>query len=504
MGSRLLWFVTALTAAIVPAHSDVSLAAPFSDHMVLQRNQSDPIWGKASAGEGVTVTFRDKSASATTGADGKWMVRMDPGAEGGPFTLTIQGKNKLTVSDVLVGEVWLGGGQSNMEAITSFFAGPNLDTAKTADYPNLRFMTFAGSQKWAACTPSTALGFSATGFYFGRDLQQALKIPVGIVISAVGGTDIERWMDPASIAADPLLATDAAAGDLFQSWIAPLAPFAIKGAVWYQGENNSTFSYPAHPNWTASYYRDRFQSLIKGWRKTWGQGDFPLHIVQLANYMALQSAPGENSAWAQVREAQRLGLTQPNTELAVAIDIGDANDVHPKNKWELGRRLLLIAMAKQYGAQDQVYSGPMYQSMKIQGATVRMVFRYAIGMAAKGGQKLSGFEVAGTDGKWSFADASIHGDTVVASASAVPAPLKVRYAWANNPLGNLVNGAGLPASPFQTEGPQLPTTVRFSGASSRSNKAARRRQLRMEANPLSDFGVEADGRHRVGLDLRSP
>jgi sialate O-acetylesterase len=453
----LLLFFSAI--GIGPLQANVSLASPFSDHMVLQRGMAVPVWGTAANGELVTVTFRSQTKTFTTGTDGKWMVRLDPTIEGGPFSLVVKGTNTLTVSDVLVGEVWVGGGQSNMEAVTSFFAGPNLDTVKTANYPNLRLMSFAKTKQWQACTPTVALNFSTTGFYFGRDLHKALNVPVGIVINAIGGADIESWLDPASVSADPLLASDTSAGNLYRQWVVPLAPFAIHGVIWYQGENNATFSYSAHPTRTATYYGPRFKSLIPGWRAAWGQGDFPFYFAQLANDYAVQTAPGANSALATIREAQRLGLSVTNTEMVVTIDIGDATNVHPKDKWDVGNRLLLPALAHLYGQPDLVYSGPMYKSMMIQGSNVRLIFRYATGLAAKGAQKLSGFEVAGSDNRWSFADAVIHGDTVIVGASAVSSPTQVRYAWADNPVCNLINGAGLPASPFQTSGSQLPVSI---------------------------------------------
>jgi sialate O-acetylesterase len=384
-----------------------------------------------------------------------------------------------------------------MEAVLSFFAGPNLDTVQTANYPNLRMMSFAKTKQWQACTPDVALNFSATGFYFGRDLQKALNIPVGIVINAIGGTDIEGWLDSASIAADPLLANDTSAGDLFRAWVVPLAPFAMRGVIWYQGENNATFSYPAHPTRTADHYAARFKSLIPGWRALWGQGDFPFYFVQLANDYAVQTAPGATSGLATVREAQRLGLSVTNTEMAVTIDIGDATNIHPKDKWDVGTRLLLPTLANLYGQPSLVFSGPMYQSMTVQGSNVRLFFRYANGLAAKGGQTLSGFEIAGSDNTWRFANGVIHNDTVVVSASSVTAPTQVRYAWADNPVCNLINGAGLPASPFQTTGSQLPVTVAPGAASAMAGRA-----------PLAhgnDLTIDALGRTlRNGKSLPGP
>jgi len=458
MGPKVIVLILCMVFG-VPVHANVSLASPFSDHMVLQRGMAVPVWGTATNGETVTVTFRGQTKTFVTGSDGKWLIRLDSTSEGGPFSLVAKGANTITVSDVMVGEVWVGGGQSNMEAVTSFFAGPNLDTVQTANYPNLRLMSFAKTKQWQACTPTVALNFSATGFYFGRDLYKALNVPVGIIINAIGGTDIESWLDPASVSADPLLAGDTSAGNLFRQWVVPLAPFALRGVIWYQGENNATFSYPTHPTRTATYYGPRFKFLIPGWRSTWGQGNFPFYFVQLANDNAAQTAPGANSALATVREAQRLGLSVTNTEMVVTIDIGDATNVHPKDKWDVGNRLLLPALAHLYGQPNLVYSGPLYKSMTIQGANVRLVFLYANELSAKGGQKLSGFEVAGSDNKWSFANAAILGDTVVVSASPVSSPTQVRYAWADNPVCNLINGAGLPASPFQTSGSQLPVSI---------------------------------------------
>ncbi len=447
--------VLAILAALpAPARADVTLAAPFSDHMVLQRGIAVPVWGNAGAGEQVTVTFRGQSRNVAAGTDGKWLVRLDATAQGGPFELVVadQGKNTVTLTDVLVGEVWLAGGQSNMEYTMGPLGGPNADSVKVADFPNLRIMNYRGNGKWSACTPTTVKDFSTTAYYFGRDLQQALNIPVGIVASAVGGTPVEGWMDPATLAVDPLLSTDTAAGNLYKKWTAPLVPMAMKGVIWYQGEaNTGTPPYPTYP-----HYRGRIQSMIEGWRKVWGQGDFPFYFVQLANYQAAQTDPGEGGGWAEVRESQRLDLSVKNTAMAVTIDIGEAADIHPKNKWDVGKRLALPALALLYGQSNLVWSGPLYKSMRIQGNTVRLGFGYAEGLMAKGGGKLTGFAIAGADNKWSWADASIDKDTILVTSASVAEPTQVRYGYANNPACNLYNAAGLPASPFQTDGAQWP------------------------------------------------
>jgi sialate O-acetylesterase len=452
-----------ICAACRLASADVSLAPGFSDHMVLQRDMPVPIRGKASAGEAVTVTFRGQTKNAAAGADGNWKVAMDPGLAGGPFPMTIQGKNTLSLTDVMVGEVWLAGGQSNMAFPMKTIAGPNLDSAQAADYPNLRIMNFQGDKKWKACTPATALEFSATAYYFGRDLQQTLKVPVGILLSAVGGTEIERWMDPVSIAADPLLAKDTAAGILYDKWIAPIIGFGIKGTIWYQGEFNATTNSTTHPNWVVSHYHARFQALIQGWRKVWGQGETPFYFVQLPNINGLQTNAGDSSPWAELREAQRLTLSVANTAMAVTIDIGEADNLHPYDKWDVGKRLTLIARAREYGEKGLIYASPLFQSMQIQGKAIRLFFRNADGLAVKGGAKAAGFAIAGADNKWSWADVTIAKDTVIVSSSTVAAPAKVRYGWGQNPPCNLYNGAGLPMSPFQTDGPQLPVGLARNG-----------------------------------------
>jgi sialate O-acetylesterase len=442
------------------ASADVSLPAKgFSDNMVLQRGMSAPVWGLAAAGEDVIVSFRGKDVAVKAGTDGKWMAKVETGTAGGPFELLVKGKNTLPLKNVMVGEVWLAGGQSNMEWTMKNFGGPNLDSARLANFPDIRLMTFRGDGKWHPCDSGSVLNFSASGYYFAKMLHQTLKVPIGIISSNVGGTEVKRWMDPATLKAEVPNDTDKANGDLYNQYIAPLVPYGIKGAIWYQGESDAYITRNPHPTWIASKYRTHFGDMIKGWRKVWNQGDFPFHYVQLANFMAAQTNPAETSAWAEVREAQRLSLSLPNTGMAVAIDIGDAVDIHPKNKWDVGKRLALNARALTYGEKNLVWSGPIYRSMSIQGKTIRLVFSHSAGLNAKDGAKLAGFAIAGTDDKWVWGDAVISKDTVIVSSATVAAPAKVRYGWANNPACNLYNGAGLPASPFQTDGGQLPVSL---------------------------------------------
>lgn len=269
-------------------------------------------------------------------------------------------------------------------------------------------------------------------------------------------------MDPESVAADPLLSGSSGNhSSMYRQWVQPVAGMAIRGTVWIQGEQDRS-------NGLAVYYRDRFQALIKGWRKVWGQGDFPFYFVQLANYGSVQTSPGEEASSAVIREAQRLALNLPNTAMAVAIDIGDAGDLHFSNKRDAGLRLALPAKALVYGRKDLVYSGPLFESRIVDGSRIHLLFRHAgSGLAAKGGGALKGFAIAGSDNRFVWADAVIRGDTVTVSSSQVSRPAQVRYAYAGNPIGNLVNREGLPASPFQTEGPQLMPTGLSAAASFR-------------------------------------
>lgn len=470
----------------------VAFGLPFNDHLVLQRRVAVPVWGAAPAGEMVSVTFRGQTKTATAGADGKWRVNLDATEAGGPFELVAQGRNTVTLRDVMVGEVWLAGGQSNMQSTLKILGGPLPDTAAAANHPNLRYANVQAGGRWTAVTPTTALDMAATAFFFGRDLQKTLDVPVGMLISAVGGTDIERWMDPQAIAADPALAHDTASGILYQRFIAPLAGYAIKGAIWYQGENNARFAYAAKPTWIIANYRQRFEALIGGWRRAWGQGPFPFYYVQLPNINGLQTQPGGESPWASLREAQRLSLTVPNTAMAVTIDIGDADNLHPHNKWGVGARLLLAARARDYGEASLPYRGPMYKSMEIRGNALRLVFRDAEGLKTKDGGKPTGFALAGANNVWAWADAEIRKDTVVLTSAAVAAPAKARYGWGQNPPVSLYNAAGLPASPFQTEGPQLPVALEGAGKPKPS-------RLETKSPRYGTAGFDALGRRAAAL-----
>jgi sialate O-acetylesterase len=495
-----LCFAAALSA-------DVRLPAVFTDHMVLERDMPVPVWGWAAAGEKVTVSLAGQTKTATACDAGKWSVKFDAIPAGGPYLLKVQGQNAVEVRDVLVGEVWLCSGQSNMDMRVHSVMNAGAEIA-AAKYPQIRM--FATARKtaeepqadcrgqWLVCSPKTAGGFTAAGYFFGRELHKKLGVPVGLIDSSWGGTPIQGWTGVKAQEAVPELRhfvdnmrsalasyhpqtaqlkyqehlaqweqavakaksqaererlarnkprpadnphlSPWSPGRLFNGMIAPLAPYAIRGAIWYQGESNAG----------QSTYSLHLRTMITEWRTLWNEGEFPFLFVQLPNFMSPQKQPSETSGWPLVREQFLKTLVLPNTGMAVTIDVGDPVDIHPKNKQEVGRRLAQWALAKTYG-KDVVACGPLYKAMHSDGGKIVIEFDYAAGLAARGGGKLEGFAIAGADKKFIWADAQVVGQTVVVSSPAVTSPVAVRYAWANNPDCNLVNGAGLPASPFRTD-----------------------------------------------------
>ncbi|MCW3055793.1 MAG: Sialic acid-specific 9-O-acetylesterase [Chthonomonadales bacterium] len=651
--------LVALLALILVAHTqrgEAQAAKPylhplFTDHMVFQRGIKAPVWGWTTPGKTVTVSMDGKSASATAGSDGKWMAPLGPFKAGGPYTLTVNGPETTKVEDVLIGDVWICSGQSNMEMGIGNVNNAQDEISK-ANNPNIRLFSvpkkIAGEPQdlvvshWENCTPQTIAaggwgGFSAVGYFFGRHLQESQKVPIGLIHTSWGGTIAEAWTSASALRTMPDFAPqvdsvektyaalktgaggtfeqqlaawygkndpgtahtwgktdfDAAdwktmklpvawesaglpdydgvvwfrkefdlpdgwsgkelvlhlgpiddddttyvngvqvgatrgynidrvykvpasamkaghnviairvldtgvtggingkpeqmfltsaelgstplmplAGDwkykdsaqvgkvppiptpvsdnpnvttvLYNGMIAPLLPYGIKGAIWYQGESNAG---------RGMQYRTLLPTMIKDWRARFGVGEFPFFIVQLANFYPVVDQPIQEG-WADLREAQLLTSENlPKTGIAVAIDIGDAGDIHPKNKQEVGRRLGLSADAIAYGNKIE-YSGPLYKSMKVEGDKIRLTFSHlGGGLATKDGTPLKGFAIAGADGHFETALASIVGDTIVVSSPKVPTPTAARYAWANNPVCNLVNKAGLPASSFRTDMP---------------------------------------------------
>jgi sialate O-acetylesterase len=510
-----LAFSLALLAATT-ARAEVKLASPFTDHMVLQCDMKVPVWGTAEPGEQVSVEFSDQKITVKAGADGKWRLDLQPmkaSAQSQSFMVSGSKTSKpIELQDVVVGEVWLASGQSNMDFSMSkkvkSFAGVRDEEQEiaAANYPLIRMFTGAASKTyapqtsvsghWKICTPENAAAFSAVGYFFARDLQRDIKVPVGIITESFGASTAESWIRRETMAADPQLkpmldrfdeavehfrtnpppavaaprsedvsATNTIAGTnaparrargggpprdpvqdqhnatvLFNGMIAPIIPYAIRGAIWYQGESivGGDAGIALYPHVQAT--------LVRDWRKLWGEGDFPFYIVQLAGQEAASNSP-------RVREAQATILTLPNTGMAVATDIGEAKNVHPKNKQDVGDRLARLALAKTYGRKIE-FSGPVYESMKIEGNAIRLKFSHAQGLVARDGA-LKWFTIAGADGKFVPADAKIDGETVLVSSPDVTAPTAVRYAWLNFPDGgHLYNGAGLPAAQFRTDAPK--------------------------------------------------
>ena len=502
--NRLVSLAVVIAGGLTSLQAAVTLASPFTDHAVLQRGIEIPVWGSAAAGEKVTVTFDGQNNSVTTGADGRWLVKLASHLAGGPYDLNIAGTNTITLTDVLVGEVWICSGQSNMEWTVKQSRDAEQEIT-AANFPKLRH--FAVEKKvseqpvstcggtWTVCSPQTVGNYTAVGYFFGRKLVQELDVPIGLMHTSWGGTPAEAWTSrPALTSTAPFtdavsawdkrvenlptelekykkameqweknVATAKAEGKpepkkpkapegkinqnsptaLYNGMISPLVPYGIKGAIWYQGEANAG---------RAKNYHALLSLMIGDWRQSFGQGDFSFYIVQLANFMERKPQPTD-TAWAALREAQYLTTTTvKNTGLALAIDVGEAKDIHPKNKQDVGLRLALNALAKDYGKKIE-YSGPIYKSMKIDGATIVLSFDHLGGGLTVLGDTLTGFAIAGADKKFVWADAKIVGDTVVVSAASVTTPVAVRYAWGDNPACSLSNKANLPAVPFRTDAP---------------------------------------------------
>lgn len=445
--------------------------------MVLQRQQKLPVWGSAEPGEKVTVKLAGQGRDALAGANGRWVVKLDELQAGGPHEMTIAGKNTIVLKDVLVGEVWLCSGQSNMVMKLAEAAGGSAAAAK-ANHPKIRLFTVPDTAAtkgsgwtadWQPCTPETAAKFSATAYYFGRDLHAAIDCPLGLIVSAVNGSKADEWTSREGFAANPktkgvldrykqwLIDVEnskkpgaarkpgrfrAPPATLFDPMMAPLQPYGIRGVIWYQGE-----SVTAH-----APYSDLFANLITSWRREWGIGDFPFLFVQIAPLGKAVAAPAE-SGLAVTRE-QQLQVMQSvaNTAMAVITDAGHATNVHPPRKEPVGQRLALAALALAYGRKDVVYCGPIYAGMRIDAGKAVLSFTHVgTGLLAKDGL-LRGFAIAPAEGPFVNASAEITGNTVVVWSDKVAIPAAVRYAWAENPEGaNLYNKEGLPASPFRTD-----------------------------------------------------
>jgi len=432
------------------SRATLATGAVFGNHMVLQRGAPIPVFGTGASGEAVTVTLGTATATGTTGSNGKWKVSLPTMAAGGPYTMTIKGTNTLSFTDVMVGEVWHCAGQSNMDTRMNYSEYPNLaDSIKTANYPKLRYITMrqpGQTVQWQQVSPTTVGSMTATGYFFGRHLLDHLGgVAVGIVNTSVGGTTIRQWLDPVTLAANTDLATDTLAGVMYDTWIKPVEGFGVKGTVWLQGENDASSSA------LVGAYGRRLASMIPGWRKAWSQPDMPFLVAGLCHKGVVQTAAGESSNEAMVREFQR-GVTDTVrlSYLAVLLDLGDDATWHYPQKPQAGARLGLLARGAVYGEKGFVYQSPRPLQAFKRGTTLVIPFD-ARGSSLKlaSGTAPTGFQVAGADGKWSWAStATLKGDTVFLT-TAVATPTQVRHAWANQPIMNLWSAAGLPATPFQ-------------------------------------------------------
>jgi sialate O-acetylesterase len=486
---------------------EVKVPAIFGDHMVLQRGQQNPVWGWAEPGETVTVTIGQQTHSSVADQSGKWRVVLQPLEVGAPLELTIGGKTSVTFEDVVVGEVWLCSGQSNMAWPVQSANDPDLEI-RTADYPGIRLISIPqnGTQErqydfegeWQRCSPQTVAQFSAVGYFFGRRLHETIGVPIGLIDNAWGGSAAEAWVRR------DLLESDARYGALMDRWeetersyghdealaeyetaveawqkqaeearkkgqepprrpraprnpltgqhrpanlyngvLQPIIGFGIRGVIWYQGESNASRAYQ---------YRHLFPLMIENWRDEWGQGDFPFYYVQLADFRDEKPEP-EESDWAELREAQTMTLkASPNVGQAVIIDLGESHDIHPKNKQVVASRLSRWALARDYGL-DLAYRSPEYESMEVVDGKIVVTFDHVgAGLDTFDVEEPVGFVIAGDDRRFVWARARIIGENQVEVwHEAVTRPTAVRYAWADNPVCNLQSREGLPATPFRTD-----------------------------------------------------
>ena len=465
----------ALLLLALSARAELRLGTPFTDHAVLQRETRAPVWGWDDPGARITLTASwGAEASAVAGPDGRWTARLRTARAGGPHTLTIAGSRTVTLTNLLLGEVWLCSGQSNMEwSMGHHKVRDAAAEIAAADHPRLRLLQVpkvsakepaaTANAAWRVCSPATVGDFSAVGYLFGRDLLRELDVPIGLLQAAWGGTEIEAWIPREGLAGEPSLAAhldpDAAAacdaakkaagsnepghrpGFLYNGMVAPLAPYALRGAIWYQGESNTRRSIQ---------YRKAFPLMISEWRRVWDRGDFPFYFVQIAPFSGYASwKPAASSA--ELREAQLLTYRRTRqTGMVVVSDItDDVRDIHPLNKQDVGARLARWALAEDYGRRV-VPSGPLYRDAKVEGSRMRVRFDFGEGLTARGGP-LREFEIAGADRVFVPAQAEVDGRTVVVWADGVTQPHAVRLGWSEAPQPNLFNAAGLPASPFRTD-----------------------------------------------------
>ncbi|MFC1497414.1 sialate O-acetylesterase [Verrucomicrobiota bacterium] len=492
---RIIMLIAMLAFAAGSVCADVKLNGLFTDNMVIQRDTAAPVWGRADPGEEVTVTGSwGQSVSTKAGEDGnpsspggfaaaRWMVKLQTPEAGSGHSITVKGNNIIELKNVASGDVWLCSGQSNMafqmlkfikvhknSRLPEVVAMHNSNLVESK-HPNVRVILLdkrKNCQKepqeefvvdalfknsWQPCVdPKITAAASAVGFHFGHKLQSDLNIPIGLINSSVGGTAIVFWTPLEGMMHETNEKVRARAGLLYNSMITPLMPFAIKGVIWYQGENDAG---------SGSRYAKPFSNMITVWRKKWGQGDFPFLFVQLAAFHeAMDEAVPQDARWPYIREAQAKALSLPNVGMASAIDLGTQKDIHPWNKGVVGHRLAAEAKRIAYG-RDIVSLGPLYESIDVKDGKVVVKFKHVgSGLIAKdvdldgikvSSDEIKGFAICGEDRKFVHAEAEIDGDTIVVSNTKVANPVAVRYAWADFPICNLYNNEGFPANPFRTD-----------------------------------------------------
>ena len=442
------------------AKPSIEPGVPFGDNAVLQRQMPVPVWGWSKPGVKVTVEFAGQKKTAVAGKDGKWMLRLDKleaSFEPAEMVISDNAEKTVTLKNILVGEVWLCSGQSNMAAKVrhNHRNQDPKDNLLKSNFPAVRHICAPGGWQMAT-TPKSVGEFTRVGFCFARKVHLEQKVPVGLVNACVGGSRIESWMRiaPRKLPEGAASKKKISYGGLYNKRIAPLVGYGIRGALWYQGEANASEGYS---------YCLKMESLISDWRKSWDQGDFPFYFVQLAG-IGRSSAdnPAMGDGRARIREAQRHVLTIKNTGMAVAVDIG-ADREHPANKVEVGVRLAHWALHNDYGRKEILPSGPLYRGFKVKGNAIRISFDHAGGlMVARKqdyippvpapGARIPWLSIQARDGSWHWADGKIDGSDLIVSSKEVTHPVAVRYAYTQRPIGcYLYNFAGLPASPFTTE-----------------------------------------------------